>query len=75
MLANILRSPRAIQTSVQIVRAFIHLREILASNRELAQKLFRLEKKYDSQFKVVFNAIRQLMAPPVKGKFDIGFKS
>ncbi len=75
MLANILRSPRAIQTSVQIVRAFIHLREILASNRELAQKLFQLEKKYDSQFKVVFDAIRQLMAPPVKGKFDIGFTS
>jgi len=73
MLANILRSPRAIQSSIQIVRAFIHLREILAGNRKLAEKLMQLEKKYDSQFKIVFDAIRELMAgPPSKNK-KIGF--
>lgn len=73
MLANILRSPRAIQSSIQIVRAFIHLREILAGNRKLAEKLMQLEKKYDSQFKVVFDAIRELMASPALKSRKIGF--
>lgn len=73
MLANILRSHRAIQTSIQIVKAFIHLREILASNRDLAKKLMQLEKKYDSQFKVVFDAIRELMTTPKSKTRKIGF--
>jgi hypothetical protein len=64
MLANILNSDRAAQTSVQVVRAFVRLRQMLASNAELARKLKALEKKYDRQFKVVFDAIRQLMSPP-----------
>jgi phage regulator Rha-like protein len=64
MLANVLNSERAAQTSVQVVRAFVRLRQMLASNAELARKLEALEKKYDRQFKVVFDAIRQLMSPP-----------
>jgi len=73
MLANVLNSQRAAQTSVQVVRAFIRLRQMLASNAELARKLAALEKKYDAQFKVVFDAIRQLMSPVVKSKREIGF--
>lgn len=73
MLANILRSSRAIQTSIQIVKAFIHLREFLANNRDLAQKLVQLERKYDSQFKVVFDAIRELMTNPKSKNRKIGF--
>ena len=64
MLANVLNSERAAQTSVQVVRAFVRLRQMLASNAELARKLAALENKYDAQFKVVFDAIRQLMSPP-----------
>jgi hypothetical protein len=62
MLANVLNSERAAQTSVQVVRAFVRLRQMLASNAELARKLAALENKYDAQFKVVFDAIRQLMS-------------
>ena len=74
MAANVLNSKRAVQASVQIVRAFIRLRQILASNEELARKLEGLEKKYDHQFKIVFDAIRQLMTlPPARIK-PIGFR-
>lgn len=73
MLANVLNSERAAQTSVQVVRAFVRLRQMLASNAELARKLAALENKYDAQFKVVFDTIRQLMSPPVKPKREIGF--
>jgi phage regulator Rha-like protein len=73
MLANVLNSERAAQTSVMVVRAFVKLRQMLASNAELARKLDAMEKKYDAQFKVVFDAIRQLMSPPVKPKREIGF--
>jgi len=73
MLANVLNSERAAQTSVQVVRAFVRLRQMLASNAELSRKLAALEKKYDAQFKVVFAAIRQLMSPPAKPKREIGF--
>ena len=73
MLANVLNSERAAQTSVQVVRAFVQLRQMLASNAELARKLAALENKYDAQFKVVFDAIRQLMSPPAKPKREIGF--
>lgn len=73
MLANVLNSERAAQTSVQVVRAFVRLRQMLTSNAELARKLEALEKKYDAQFKVVFDAIRQLMSPPARPKREIGF--
>jgi hypothetical protein len=73
MLANVLNSERAAQTSVQVVRVFVRLRQMLASNAELSRKLAALEQKYDAQFKVVFDAIRQLMSPPVKPKREIGF--
>jgi len=75
MLSSVLKSRNAILANVEIMRAFVRLRRILASNEDLARKLAALENKYDSQFKVVFDAIRQLMAPqqPPKRK-QIGFK-
>jgi phage regulator Rha-like protein len=73
MLANVLNSERAAQTSVMVVRAFVKLRQMLASNAELSRKLADMEKKYDTQFRVVFDAIRQLMSPPAKPKREIGF--
>jgi phage regulator Rha-like protein len=73
MAANVLNSERAVQASVAVVRAFIRLRQILASNAELARKLEDLERKYDHQFKVVFDAIRQLMTPPESKRKQIGF--
>jgi len=73
MLANVLNSERAAQTSVMVVRAFVRLRQLLASNAELARKLDALEQKYDAQFKVVFDAIRRLMSPPARPKREIGF--
>ncbi|MFZ0827205.1 MAG: ORF6N domain-containing protein [Verrucomicrobiia bacterium] len=73
MLANVLNSERAAQTGVQVVRAFVRLRQMLASNAELARKLATLENKYDAQFKVVFDAIRQPMSPPARPKREIGF--
>jgi phage regulator Rha-like protein len=73
MLANVLNSERAAQTSVQVVRAFVRLRQMLASNAELARKLAALENKYDRQFKVVFDAIRRLMSRPEPKRREIGF--
>jgi len=64
MLSSVLRSGRAVQVNIEIMRAFVRLRRMLASNAELAAKLAALERKYDEQFKVVFDAIRRLMAPP-----------
>jgi hypothetical protein len=75
MAANILNSERAVQASVQVVRAFVKLRSMLASNAELARKLAELEGKYDRQFKTVFEAIRQLMTPPVRKDKQIGFRA
>lgn len=73
MAANVLNSKTAVQASVQVVRAFIRLRQMLTSNEELARKLSDLERKYDSQFRVVFDAIRQLMTPPEPQRKQIGF--
>jgi len=73
MLANILNSERAAQTSVQVVRTFVRLRQMLDSNADLARELAALEEKYDAQFKVVFGAIRQLMAPEPPKRRAIGF--
>ena len=64
MLSSVLRSPRAVEVNVEIMRAFVRMRRMLASNVELARKIDELESKYDQQFAVVFEAIRQLMEPP-----------
>ena len=74
MLSTVLNSERAIQVNMMIMRVFVRLREILATHKELAEKLEKLEEKYDGQFRVVFDAIRQLMEPvPAKPKPQIGF--
>ncbi len=75
MLSSVLRSKRAITVNIEIMRAFVKLREMLASNAELARRLEELESKYDKQFKVVFDAIRHLMARPVRAHKEIGFRS
>jgi len=68
MLSSVLRSKRAIQVNVEIMRAFVRLREMLQSHKDLGRKLHDLEKKYDKQFKVVFDAIRALMKEDAKTK-------
>ena len=73
MLSSVLRSKRAVQVNIEIMRAFVRLRQMLASNTQLFTKLADMEKKYDAQFKVVFDAIRQLMTPPQPKKRKIGF--
>ena len=73
MLSSVLRGKRAIQVNIEIMRAFVRLRRMLASHADLARKLEALEKKYDAQFKVVFEAIRELMKPPEVKKRPIGF--
>lgn len=73
MLSSVLHSERAVHVNIEIMRAFVKLRQILSSNVELAHKLHALEKKYDAQFKVVFDAIRRLMTPPEKPRRRIGF--
>jgi hypothetical protein len=73
MLSSVLRSERAIQVNIAIMRAFVQLRQMLLSHKELAQKLAILEKRYDAQFKVVFDAIRALMNPPIPARRRIGF--
>ena len=73
MLSGVLRSKRAVHVNIEIMRAFVRLREMLAAHKGLAKKLEELEKKYDTQFKVVFDAIRQLMTPPDGKKRKIGF--
>ena len=75
MLSSVLNSKRAIQVNIEIMRAFIRLRQILASHKELARRLDELEQKYDTQFKSVFDAIRQLMTPPPAPRRRIGFQS
>jgi hypothetical protein len=74
MLSSVLHSDRAVHVNIEIMRAFVRLRQMLASNVELARKLASLERKYDAQFKVVFDAIRELMTPPEPNKKrPIGF--
>lgn len=73
MLSSVLRSRRAIQVNIEIMRAFVRLKRMLSSDAELARRLVALEKKYDVQFKAVFDAIRQLMAPPEIKQRKIGF--
>ena len=76
MLSSVLRSQKAIRVNIQIMRAFVRLRDILAVHKDLARRLESLEKKFDShdsQFKVIFDAIRELMRQPEKSKGRIGF--
>jgi len=73
MAANVLKSEKAIEASIYVVRAFAKLREMIASHKDLARRLAELEKKYDAQFKVVFDAIRQLMEPAKPKPRRIGF--
>ncbi len=75
MLSSVLNSERAIQVNIAIMRAFVQLREMIGSNKGLARRLNELEKKYDSQFRVVFEAIRELMAEPEPKVKRIGFKT
>ncbi len=73
MLSSVLNSEKAVQVNIAIMRAFLKLREILASHQDLARRLQELEAKYDSRFKVVFEAIRELMAPREPPPRKIGF--
>ncbi len=74
MLSSVLNSERAVQVNIAIMRVFVKLREMITSNKELAKRLNEIEKTYDAQFRVVFDAIRQLMEPPApKKKGKIGF--
>ena len=75
MLSTVLRSPRAVQVNIEIMRAFVRLRQMLQANAGLARKLAALETKYDAQFRVVFDAIRELMTPPAKPEKRIGFRA
>jgi hypothetical protein len=74
MAANVLNSPRAVQMSILVVRAFVGFRQMLQSNTDIAKKLEALEMKYDGQFEVVCQAIRELMMPPAPARKRIGFR-
>ena len=74
MLSSVLRSERAIKVNIQIMRAFIKLREMLITHKDLRKKIEEMEMKYDEQFKIVFTAIKKLLSPPDKTKKPIGFK-
>jgi hypothetical protein len=73
MLSSVLRSARAVEVNIAIMRTFVQLRRLMDTNRDLARKIEALEKKYDEQFAVVFEAIKQLIAPPAPPKKEIGF--
>src|SRR5262249_48610274 len=73
MLSSVLRSSRAIRVNIAIMRAFVQLQQMLLSRKELAQKLAALERKYDAQFSVVFDAIREFVNPPASKQHRIGF--
>ena len=75
MLSSVLRSKVAITVNIEIMRAFVKLRQMLTSNAELSRRLDELESKYDKQFRVVFDAIRHLMSTAVKDRKEIGFRS
>lgn len=75
MLSSVLRSKRAVQVNIAIMRAFVRLRALLATHKDLARKLDEMEKKYDAQFRIVFDAIRELMKPPEEPRRRIGFRA
>lgn len=74
MLSSVLRSPRAVQVNIAIMHAFVQLRELLLTNAELSLRLDELEQRYDTQFKIVFDAIRELMHPAPGSPRRIGFR-
>ncbi len=74
MLSSILKSKRAIEVNIQIMRTFLKLRELISSHKDILSKIEEMEKKYDYQFQIVFEAIRQMMIPQKKVKREIGFK-
>lgn len=74
MLSSVLHSPQAVQVNIEIMRAFVRLRRMLASHADLAERLEALEQKYDAQFRVIFDAISQMMKSEEKGRKSIGFK-
>lgn len=73
MLSSILNSPRAIHVNIEIMRTFVRVRRLLETNADLARRLDELEQEYDAQFGIVFDAIRQLMAPPDPPRRRLGF--
>ena len=75
MLSSVLRSKRAVLVNIEIMRVFVQLRQMLSTNTELAKQLSELERKYDRQFKVVFEAIRQLMTPREQKRKQIDFRA
>jgi hypothetical protein len=75
MLSSVLRSERAVQVNIEIMRTFVRMREMLASHRDLIRKLEEMEKRYDTQFRAVFDAIRALIEAPVPARPRIGFRT
>ncbi|MEK7755678.1 MAG: ORF6N domain-containing protein [Planctomycetota bacterium] len=75
MLSSVLKSKRAVQVNIEIMRTFVRLRQVLATHKALARKIEAMEQKYDGQFKVVFEALRALMEPPKRTKKPIGFRA
>ena len=75
MLSGVLRSPRAVRVNIAIMRAFVRLRQIIADHADLAKKLGDLEARYDEQFDMVFEAIRELITPPAATRKRIGFRT
>jgi len=75
MLSSVLNSERAVQVNIEIMRAFVRLRQMAGTHKDLARRLDELERKYDVQFKVVFDALRKLMEPPARSKKEIGFRA
>ena len=73
MLSSVLKSKRAVRVNIEIMRTFVKLREILTTHKDLARKISAMERKYDGQFKVVFDALRALMEPPKRKRKPIGF--
>jgi hypothetical protein len=74
MLSGVLRSPRAVRVNIEIMRAFVKMRRLLASHARLEKKLLELEEKYDGQFAMVFEALKQLMSLPEPKRLRIGFR-
>ena len=74
MLSSVLKSKRAIQVNIAIMDAFVRLREMISSHKDLVRKINAMEKKYDHQFKIVFDAIREMMLPPKSKMKQMGFK-
>lgn len=73
MFSSVLKSKRAVQVNIEIMRTFVRLRQVLATHKALARKIEAMEQKYDGQFKIVFEALRALMEPPKRTKKPIGF--